>query len=233
MKKWNALRTAVAICLLLCLALMPAALGEGINTGDFDEVYDMLDTWFEDEPAAEEEKTDVDAIYAFTLDGASYAFPCPMNALLNNGWNYAGWAADEGAALEAMTYANALLVNAAQERLTVEIMNPGEVEIPVEEALLMSVQVSANDTPPAFATAAGLSLGMDYAAVAEIYGEGGRENPMAEGGMNCRYSFYQLLNETPSSIAEPLTQGSGEDELSVTSDTDGAIISIYMKHAKF
>ena len=96
MKKWNALRTAVAICLLLCLALMPAALGEGINTGDFDEVYDMLDTWFEDEPAAEEEKTDVDAIYAFTLDGASYAFPCPMNALLNNGWNYAGWAADEG-----------------------------------------------------------------------------------------------------------------------------------------
>ena len=73
MKKWNALRTAVAICLLLCLALMPAALGEGINTGDFDEVYDMLDTWFEDEPAAEEEKTDVDAIYAFTLDGASYA----------------------------------------------------------------------------------------------------------------------------------------------------------------
>ena len=55
MKKWNALRTAVAICLLLCLALMPAALGEGINTGDFDEVYDMLDTWFEDEPAAEED----------------------------------------------------------------------------------------------------------------------------------------------------------------------------------
>jgi len=218
-------------------------MAEGIYTGEegVAGISDMLSGWFdEDSSTASSEQglvlsslEDVEVIYAFTLEGVDYVFPCAMSEFLNNGWNYAGWAKDAGASLDAMTYSSAILTNAAGKRLTVEIMNPTEAAVSVADAQLMSVTVKANDTPPVFETAHGVFLGAAYADVMQIYGDGCTEYGMSDGGKTCKYSFYQLLSASPSYIGEPLTQRSGEDELSVIADANGVITSIYMKHAKF
>ncbi len=96
----------------------------------------------------------------------------------------------------------------------------------------MSITIKANDTPPAFSTANGLSLGASYSSAVDLYGEGYQKYSMSDGGMQCKYSFYQVLNNSPSYIGEPLTQQSGEDELTVISDANGVITSIYMMHGK-
>jgi len=54
-----------------------------------------------------------------------------------------------------------------------------------------------------------------------------------DGGKTCRYNFYRIMNNTPSYIGEPLTQSSAEDELSVISNANGVIASIYMMYAAF
>lgn len=232
------------VILLAVMGLIASsAMAEGIYTGEegIAGISDMLSGWSDEDPgvaSSGQESVlsnveDVEAIYAFTMEGVDYVFPCPMSEFLNNGWSYAGWAKDAGASLDAMTYSSAILTNEAGKRLTVEIMNPTEASVPVADAQLMSVTVKANDTPPVFATAHGVSLGTAYADVMQIYGDGCTEYGMSDGGKTCKYSFYQLLSASPSYIGEPLTQRSGEDELSVLADANGVITSIYMKHAKF
>ena len=239
-RTWMQMMAALLAAVLL---LAPAAMASSIYTGEegVAGISDMLSGWFEDDNSAASAAqgsgltsvADVERIYSFTLEGRTYTFPCPMADFLNNGWHYAGWAADAGASLDAMTYSSAILTNDAGKRLSVDIMNPTQSAVAVADARLMSITVRANDTPPAFATANGLSLGMAGSDVAGLYGAGYREMGMSDGGVTYKYSLYQLLNDSANSIGEPLTQQSGEDELSVIADANGAITSIYMMHAKF
>lgn len=233
-----------AMIWLVVLALLASsAMAEGIYTGEegIAGISDMLSGWFDEDSSAASSGQglvfssvkDVEAVYSFVLEGVKYVFPCLMSEFLNNGWSYVGWAQDAGASLDAMTYSSAILTNAAGKRLTVDIMNPTESAVSVADARLMSVTVKANDAPPAFATAHGVSLGAAYSDVMKVYGDRCTEYGMSDGGKTCKYSFYQLLNASPSYIGEPLTQSSGEDELSVIADANGVITSIYMMHAKF
>ena len=233
--KWFA--AALLLAMMTLLLAVPAS--AGIYTGDTSAFSDMLGSWFDDDSsssqsgAAVQSVSDVEAIYTFTLDGVGYTFPCPMSDLLNNGWAFAGWAGDPGASLDAMTYSSALLKNANGQRITVEIMNPTQSAVTVANARLLSIEVRSNDTPPAFSTGAGLKLGDGIASVPTLYGEGYTEYGMSDGGKQYKYTFYRLLTSEGSSIGEPLTQESWEDQLTVISGSDGNVTSVTMMHARF
>ena len=111
---------------------------------------------------------DIADIYQFTLDGRSYAMPCMLQELLNDGWE-PGLADPDTDTLAERSYSVYTLYK-GDASVGVSVANFQESAIPMGQGTLIEINISS-DSKAEFQTGKGLKIGDSVSRVTELYGD--------------------------------------------------------------
>lgn len=192
-----------------------------MDTSMFDSWLNRDETTYPESVNGVSTLDDIADIYKFTLDGKTYALPCDLQDLLDDGWT-TRLIDPSTDTMSARTYSSMILYK-GDSMVSFCIANFEETEITVSQSKVIKIEVSSNDNV-AFQTGKGLKIGDDFTRVTELYGS--ETYGSYDDGVEYCYLRQLGMQENIIGIMKEYTL---EDYFKVQWDSSGKIDYIEMK----